>query len=232
MSQQQPPGFPASPQNPQHPPVFDVDLPAGGKLHLQSAEEVDMWEEAAKAYIADYNLTRTNDKVLLGSILTQQLAMFRAQQALNGMEAVLDANNVPTGRYQQTKLKPSEQAAAQKMIRDASAEIRDIEKSLGIDKKTRESGGAETVRDYISKLKRHGHAMGVHISKRVLRYEAFCMELKTKLRMMENLDDEDRAYHGLSWEAIGKWAYKELLDIEEVDKKYANEKGKLFIGQA
>lgn len=230
----QPPGgpaFPANPQNPQHPPTFDVDLPAGGKMHLRTADEVDMWNEGVKSYKADYALTRTNDLVMLGALLTQQLAMYRAQMRLNGMEAELDANDVPTGRYKQVTMKPSDEAAAQEQVRKAASEIRDIEKSMGINKATRDQGGGQNVRDYLSGLKRAGHRMGVHISKRVLAYEQFTMELRTKLRMLENLDEEDRRYEGISEESIIAWARNELAKLEAIDKEYAKEHGLTFVGK-
>lgn len=216
---------------PNLPPQFEVELPGGGKLHLLSAEEVKMWNDSEAAYKTDYALQKTNDLILLGAILTQQLALFRAQQRINGMEPRLDANNVPTGEMIVVKLKASELAAAQNTVRAASKEIRDLEIALGIDKKSREAGGQQTVPQYVTLLKRAAHEYGVHISKRTLAYEAFCMALRTKLRILLNADDEDKAYEGVSEEAILDWARNELTLLEEVDKKFAKEKGKVFVGK-
>jgi hypothetical protein len=184
------------------PQSFEVELPTGGKLHLLSAEEVKMWEDSEQSYKTDYALTKPNDLILLGAILTQQLALFRAQQRINGMEPVLDSNNVPTGEMQVVKLKPQDLATAQETVRKASKEIRDIEIALGIDKKNREAGGQQSVPQYVGLLKRAAHEYGVHISKRTLAYEAFCMALRTKLRILKNADEEDKAYEGVSEEAI------------------------------
>lgn len=219
----------AAPQAPQN---FEVELPAGGgKLHLMSAEEVNMWTTAEGNYKADYGLTKTNDLVMLGALLTQQLALFRAQQRINGMEPVLDANNVPTGQYQVVALKPTELAAASETVRKASKEIREIEQALGIDKKNREAGGQQTVPQYVSLLKRAANEYGVHISKRTLAYEDFCMKFRTKLRILANADEEDKAYEGVSEEKVLEWARNELAKLEEVDKEFAKEKGKLFVGK-
>lgn len=212
--------------------VFEVELPAGGgKLHLMSAEEVDMWEEGAKSYRADYGLTKTNDLVLLGALLTQQLAMFRAQQRINGMVPVLDANDVPTGEWKVETLKATELAAASETVRKAGKEIRDIEQALGIDKKTREAGGQQTVQGYVTTLKRAANQYGVHISKRTLAYERFCMALRTKLRILKNADAEDKAYENISPELVLEWARDELAKLEQIDKDFAKEKGKVFVGK-
>lgn len=190
-----------------------------------------MWEKAEQHYRRDYALDKANDLVLLGAILTQQLALFRAQQEVNGMKPEFDAENLPTGKYKRMALKPTELKAAQDIVMRASKEIRELESALGIDKKTRDSGGAQTTADYIAELKRAGGAMGIHISKRVLAYEAFCMALRTKLRILANADEEDKAYEGVSEEKVLEWARDELAKLEEVDREFAKEKGKVFVGK-
>lgn len=201
----QAPPPPAPPQG-----QFEVDLPAGGRLRLQNAEEVQAWEEASRRYIEDYGLNKANDLMLLGAILSQAIAMFRAQQDLaDGQKAIV----------------------AQGIIIKASGEIRDLEKALGIDKKTREAGGQHDVRDYVTRLKRAAHAKGVHLAERLKRYEAFNMELRWKIRLLRNGDDEDRRHHGLTMEAIVAWAEQELAKLEEKDKEWAHQVGKVFAGR-
>lgn len=213
-------------------PTFEVELPAGGgKLHLMSAEEVNMWNTAMGDYRKDYGLTKSNDLVLLGALLTQQLALFRAQQRINGMVPVLDNNNVPTGEYKSEPLKASELAAASETVRKAGKEIREIEQALGIDKKTREAGGNQTIPGYVGLLKRTALDYGVHISKRTLAYERFVMALRTKVRILHNADEEDKAYENISPEKILEWARNEMAKLEAVDKKFAKEKGKLVVGK-
>lgn len=210
---------------------YEVDRPGGGKLTLIAKDEVEMWEQLRDRYIKEYGLAKANDLALLGAILSQHLLMFRAERRLNGMEPELDHGNVPTGRYKHNPPKDAEIASAQKAITTASKEIRELEASLGIDKKTREAGGQHTVGDYVTKLKKAAHQMGVHISKRLLRYEEFCMELKWKVRLLKNGDAEDKAYHDLTPEKVLEWCEKELADIELMDKQFAKEKGKLFLGE-
>jgi hypothetical protein len=210
---------------------FIVHLPAGGQLHLQSAEEVSMWETAEQNYRRDYALDKANDLVLLGAILSQQLALFRAQQEVNGMKPEFDAQSLPTGKYKRVALKPTELKAAQDVVIRASKEIRELESTLGIDKKTRDAGGKETVADYLKELKLAGGQFGIHISERVLAYEEFCMALRTKLRILANGDEEDKAYEGVSEASVLEWARGELARLEEVDKTFAKEKGKVFVGR-
>lgn len=213
------------------PSAYEVDLPAGGKLVLQSQDEVDMWDQSASKYVKDYHLNKANDLVLLGAILSQQLALFRAQQRLNGMVPEFDKAGVPTGRYITTTPSPKDMSVAQGQILKAGGEIRELEKALGIDKKTREAGGQHTVGDYVKSLKRSAHQMGVHISQRTKAYEAFVMELRWKIRVLHNGDDEDRKHHNVTTDSILEWAEKELIKLEAVDKKFAKEKGKVYAGK-
>jgi hypothetical protein len=55
-------------------------------MWLQSDEEVELWKLSHERYVEDYQLAKTNDLVLLGAILQQQITMFRAQRKMNGME--------------------------------------------------------------------------------------------------------------------------------------------------
>jgi hypothetical protein len=183
-----------------------------------------------KRYIDAYNLAEQNDLLTLGAILSQQLVIFRAQQDLNGMEPELDDMDVPTGRYRKAK-KPRDATAAANTITRASAEIRELEKQLGIDKKTREAGGQHTVIDYVKTLKGAAREYGVHLSKRVKEYERVCMEARWRLRLLANGDAEDLGYHDLSPEKFCDWMRGELAVLEDVDKRFAKEKGKLFVGR-
>lgn len=212
---------------------FEVDLPAGGgKLALRSQDEADLWEELHDKYIKDYGLTKANDLALLGAILSQHLALFRSQQRLNGMTPETDQAGVPTGRYiLDPKHTSKDSSMAQSAITKASEEIRALEKALGIDKKTREAGGQYNTADFIGNLKRAANRMGVHIAKRVKMYEEFNNDLRWRLRVLDNADDEDRAHHGISETSILDFCRIELGKIEAEDKKYAKQHSSLFIGK-
>jgi hypothetical protein len=213
-------------------PAFEVELPGGGVLHLQTQEEVDLWERSRERYIQSYGLNEQNDLLLLGAVLSQQLAMFRAQQRMNGMQPEFDAAGLPTGRYvKSTDLKASDVTAAQSIITKAAGEIRELEKALGIDKKTREQGGQETVRGYVLTLKAAAREYGLHVSERMKRYEGVCMEARWKLRLLRNGDVEDRAYHNLTPDNILTWLEEELAGLERFDQEFGRHYAKAYLGR-
>jgi hypothetical protein len=198
---------------------------------LHSIDEVDLWEESAQRYVNDYQLTQQNDLLLLGAILSQQLAMFRAQQRMNGMAPELDDRGLPTGQYKRQEVRVSDLSAAQSTITKASVEIRELEKTLGIDKKAREAGGVHTVQNYVGTLKEAARTYGIHLSKRMQEYEKVMMDMRWRLRLLRNGDAEDRNYHRLTPQSILDHLEKELERLEEVDKTYAKEKHKVFLGR-
>jgi hypothetical protein len=213
------------------PTAFEVDLPAGGKLWLQSAEEVDLWNLSKDRYVDDYQLAKTNDLVLLGAILQQQIIMFRAQRMMNGMSPEIDGNGLPTGKYVMKQLDADEMASATGMLNKAAGEVTRLEKTLGIDKVGRESGSAHTTANYLKTLKDAAHMRGIHVSKRVIAYEAFVNDFRWRLRLIRNGDAEDRAYHDLTPDKLLEWCFNELATLEQVDKDFAAEYGKLFAGK-
>lgn len=169
-----------------------------------------MWNETRDRYIKDFKLTKQNDLMALGAILSMNLQRYRAQKDLG------DAKKA---------------AAALAMVRECTKGIMESEKALGIDKAAREKGGQHTVSDYITRLKRAAYMKGVHLSERLKAYEAFNMEMRWKLRLLRNGDAEDKAYHNLSEKSICAWAETELAKLEEADKAWAKEKGALWVGK-
>lgn len=193
-----------------HDPTLEVELPAGGVIVLDDVAEVDLFTHQRDRYIEDYGLVRQNDLMMLGALLTHAISMYRAQKLLT---------------------EPKKAGEAQNRLIKASEAIGTIEKSLGIDKKTREAGGQHTVASYITELKRAGHEKGIQIAKRTKEYERIFMELSWKIRLLRNGDQEDRKHHDVSEQKIIEWLERELATIEEGEKEWARAKGALFVGR-
>jgi hypothetical protein len=212
---------------------FRVDLPGGGGgISLQSTEEVDRWQVLALAYTDQYDLRKINDQTNLGTLLVQHVNLYRAQQALSGRVPELDDEDLPTGRYVSRVLKPVEIKAYQEQINTVSKEIREIEKTMGIDKKSRDAAGDESLKSWLLGMKARAHRYGLHVSKRVTAYEEFAMELRWRLRLNEVGDAEDKHYEDVDDAGVIKWAREQLAELEEADKKFAAEEGALVLGTA
>src|SRR5436190_18250080 len=207
--------------------ALQVELPVGGKLQLQSPEEVALWNKAKDRYINDYHLQNVNDLNLLGAILQQLITQFRSTMSLNGMVPELDNSNVPTGKYKSLTLDADETAKHNKILNTATGEIRTLEKALGIDKVSREAGGQVSVANFLRTLKAAAHERGIHITQRTLWVEGFINELSTMLRMYNNLDAEDRAYHDLTPDRLLDWCKEKVDEFHALDQQWHRDTGKL-----
>lgn len=192
------------------PTSFEVNLPGGGSLNLNTSDEVVMWNETRDRYIKDFKVQKQNDLMQLGSILSLALMQYRAQRELAD---------------------PKKAAGAVAMIEKCAEGIRKGEKALGIDRATREKGGTHNVHDYLTNLKKAAYMKGVHLSDRVKAYEAMAMDVRWKIRLLRNGDAEDKAYHGISETSIVAGLEKELARLEELDKVWARERGAIWVGK-
>lgn len=189
-----------------------VQLPAGGEIKLQDAEEADLWKRSATRYQNDYPFTKQNDLVLLGAILTQQVVLYRAQQDVADVDI-------------------RDKSAAQNRINKATEQIQKTEQALGIDKRSREAGGQHNVAEYIERLKRAAHSKGVRIQERVKEVEALMMDMSWMVRLLRNGDEEDRRHHGVSETSIVNQLEQRIEEIHENDRKWARDRGTVFAGK-
>lgn len=210
---------------------YRVELPAGGVLHLQTPDEVELWNKARERILSEYVLRKHNDLINLGALLQQQIILYRCQVSINGMEAEVDKDGIPTGAYRRVDLDAAEVMGYQRTLTECAKEVGRLEKALGIDKVTREAGGAHTLESYIKTLKRAAHERGVHITGQVLEYQRVMKELSWKLRLLYRADAQDRQYHNVTPRAVLDWLWQEVQALEEKDREWAREKGKLYIGQ-
>lgn len=210
---------------------LEVDLPAGGKMHLLDIEEVDLWVSLMRRYQSDYRIRKVNDLAALGTILMHQLTMFRAQRGISGLEPKYDEDGIFAGEFIHVKVSQTAARDYSAEISRAAKDIRETEKVLGIDKKSRDAAGDQDIPTYMRLLKKFGREYGIHISKRVHAYEEFVNELRWRVRLSKNGDAEDRQYHECTPEGILKWAEEQLEQLQEIDKKFATERQKLVVGQ-
>lgn len=208
----------------------EVETPSGGRLMLFDDAEAELYENLRDRYIRDFSLNKQNDLVLLSVLLQQAVILERAQQTLNGMEPEIGEDEEPTGRWIRREMTEAEIDKAHARVLKASKEISDIEVRLGIDRKSRETG-AESIAEFIMMAKKAGHQYSIHIAKRVKMFEALNMECRWRIRLLRNGDAEDRAYHNVTADTIVDLLEKGLAKIEEHDKAYADEVGKLYIGK-
>lgn len=204
------------------------ELPGGGSVALMNIEEIDFFEKLKQRYTDEYPLTKPNDLSRLSQLLMMELTAHRLIKKAGGQSAKYDAAGQLVGIE---VYEPAEVEHAMINLPKVQDEIRKLEVSLRIDKKTREGSSQHEVRNYIETLKRAAHEKGIHLSERYTYYDETFNELSWMLRVFDNADEQDRAYHNISSDSILAYMRERLGKKEEMDKEFAKEKQSLWVGK-
>jgi len=209
--------------------IYTSKLPGGGSVTFSNPNELDFFEKTKKRYVNEYAFTKPNDLTRLSQLLMAELAAYRMNQRMAGSIPVYDRSGNITGF---NTIEPQEISELAKALPSIQKEIRDLESALKIDKKTRDGSGAHEVRHYLESLKKVALKYGVHLSDRYVAYDEFVSELRWRLRVFNNTDEDDRAYHNVKTaEDIIKWSEGQLLKLEDVDKQFAKNKQALWMSK-
>jgi hypothetical protein len=211
--------------------VYHEKLPNGGTITLQNPEEVAYFRSLSSAYGEDYAslLSKPNDRNRLSQLISFELIAHRYTQRMMGTVNMYDGNQNIIGIE---KVDPVEMNIISQNLPKVQEEIRKLESSLKIDKRTREGSGEGDIRNYMENLKKAAINYKVHLSKRYIAFDEFVNELRWRMRVVCNADLEDRAYHNLDTpEKLFDWINQQLNELEEVDKDFAKNKQSLWVGK-
>jgi len=209
--------------------LTECKLPGGGVITLTNPQEITYFEQMVKRYSKEYSFTKPNDLVRLSQLLTLELTAFRMTQRMMGQVPAFDNQGMSTGQF--IIISDEEITSITDRLPKVQLEIRNLEKALKIDKTAREGDGSHDIANYFETLKRAANEYGVHLSKRYAAYDNFANELRWKIRILRNHDEEDRQYHKISEGTIIKYIEDELFRLEDVDTKFSKEKQSLWVGK-
>lgn len=211
--------------------LYHEKLPHGGTINLQNPEEVSYFRELMKEYKTEYAslMNKPNDRNRLSQLITFELIAHRYTQRMMGTVNVYDQMGNVKGVE---KIDPVEMNLISQNLPKVQDEIRKLESALKIDKRTREGSGEGDIRNYMENLKKAAINYKVHLSKRYVAYDNFVNELRWRMRVIHNADNEDRAYHNLDTpEKLQDWIDEQLNELDSVDKAFGKDKQSLWVGK-
>lgn len=181
-----------------------VTTPAGASVTVMNQDEADYYNQVAARYQSDNKFSNISDILELDRILTMELMCYRwSLWILTGQDY--------TGR----SVNPTE---VQKSIETYSKEIRGIKKDLGIDKSTRDKGGAESVADYIENLRVRAREFGITRNKQAVRAITLLMQLRALITLYDNSTQSERKEFNVTAEELFDWIRQQFDEFEEIDK--------------
>jgi len=181
-----------------------VTTPAGASVTVMNQDEADYYNQVAARYQSDNKFSNISDILELDRILTMELMCYRwSLWILTGQDY--------TGR----SVNPTE---VQKSIETYSKEIRGIKKDLGIDKSTRDKGGAESLADYIENLRVRAREFGITRNKQAVRAITLLMQIRALITLYDNSTQSERKEFNVTAEELFDWIKQQFDEFEEIDK--------------
>lgn len=194
-----------------------VILPTG-TIHNIHKSEVDGFNDRMQRYQDDNKFTNHSDLSDLDRLLVLEQLVLRW------------SNWLSTGyNYRGDRVNDKE---THEQIKNLSGEVRNIKKSLTIDKESRDKQKAhDDVSAYIANLKFRAKHFGYKRNEEFAAMMEIFQELRAKVGLYERTDDRDRKEQKVNLEDIHKWLRDECFPLlDEIDRKFRNETPKGVTG--
>lgn len=186
--------------------MLPVVLPSGALFYVHE-KEFQYFKERAKRYLSDNDFQNISDfqdvdRLLILEVLCYRWGVFISMQRDYWGE-VVDENTL------------------QKSLKDHSTEIRQLKKSLGLDRETREKvRGEDSVENYLQRLRTRAKHFGYTRDKQSAKAIEILMQLRSHITLYRNCDERERIEQKATLEEVLKWleeqAFPEFdaLDLE------------------
>lgn len=160
-----------------------VTLPSGVVFYVLTSSEVDYVKDRVKRYLTDNKFSNVADLQTLDQVITLETLVFRWSLWLSRQKDYWDDD--------------IDEKSFRSSVNDYVGEIRQIKKSLGIDKVARDKAkGEDSVHEYLANLRERAMAFGVHRDNQTAKAIELFQQLKMLLTLSENCDAiEQREMH-------------------------------------
>lgn len=193
-----------------------VRLPSGG-AHYVHEREVGYFNERRDRYQKDNHFTNVSDlqdldRLIVAELLVQRWGTWVSQKRDYWAEAV-DEN------------------ALSKQIKDYSGEIRQLKKSLGLDKETRDKvKGEDSVDAYIRALRQRAHEFGVMRNEQSAKSIELWQQLVGLLTLYGNCTADERIEQHCTPEEIINWLNEFARpQFDAIDEAFRTETQRMWI---
>lgn len=182
----------SQPNNPAYVNTLIVTgVASDAEFEVLTVEEKDIYEATMKKYLTDYKFDNISDLQDLDRLVALELLSYRySAWLIKGFD------------YEGLQF-------AEKDVRDhkqkVDVEIRNLKKSLGMDRKNRFESEQQSVSEYISALHRRAREFGIHRDNQIAKAMDLFEDLKTMIGLYDRSDEEERRELGVDQEQIMEW---------------------------
>lgn len=180
------------------------------EFEVLTKEEKDIFEGTLRKYLDEYKFENISDLQDLDRLVSLELLSYRYTAWL-----------IRGSDYDNLKF-------AEKDVRDhkvkVDKEIRDLKKSLGMDRKNRFESEQQSTAEYLNNLLRRAKEFGVHRNSQVAKSMDLFNDLKTMIGLHDRTDEEERRHLGVDTEQILDWIRNQAIpEYDEIDNAFRKE---------
>lgn len=193
-----------------------VLLPSGGQFQVHISE-LKWFNDRRLKYLSDNHFTNISDLQDLDRLLISELLVWRwgiwLSQKSDYWGDPIDENNWA------------------KAVKDHSSEIRQLKKSLGLDKETRDrQKGEGSISQYIENLRSRAREFGYKRNEEASKAIELFQQLKALLVLHDNTDEQERIEQKIRVEDLLDWIrHVAIPEFDEIDGKFRDTEQKYWI---
>lgn len=196
--------------------MVPVALPSGARFYVHEREH-QYFKDRAHQYMEDNDFTNVSDKQDIDRLLVAELLVYRwglwlmTQRDYWGDS--VDENWL------------------QRAVKDHSAELRQLKKSMGLDRDTREKiRGENSVENYITQLGVRAEAFGIMRSEQFAATIQIIMDLQALVTLYRNCNEKERVELQCDISDILRWLETDAFPrFDAIDEKFRTEQQKMWI---
>ena len=184
-----------------------VMLPSGSKFFVHNGE-VSYFNDRVKKYQSDNHFTNMSDLQDLDRLIITELLVWRWGMWVSQKRDYWGD--------------PVDENQWQKAIKDHSAEIRQLKKSLGLDKETRDkTKGEGSFEEFMKNLRSRAKEFGYMRNEQAAKSIELFQQLKTLIVMYNNCDEQERAEQHITKDDLLEWIENTAIpEFDKVDEEF------------
>lgn len=198
---------------------YPVSLPSGALFQVLATSEVAYVEDRVKQYTETFKWENVSDIQDVDRIVIMELLCYRWGKWLAKTKDYFDDD--------------IDEKELRKNLKEYAAELRQLKKSIGIDKATREkTSGADSVPAYLEKLRQRAKAFGVMRENQLQRALELTQTLIAMWQLYTNCDEQERREQRCDAEDIMDWIGAVLKPrFEEIDEHFRTHQQRFWTGE-
>jgi hypothetical protein len=187
-----------------------VALPSGAKFQVHDSEFQYFTERSSK-YLSDNDFQNISDYQDVDRLLILELLSYR--------------NGIWISQLRDYWGDPIDDDKLQKTLSTHSAEIRQLKKSLGLDRETREKvRGEDSVENYLARLRQRAKHFGYKRNKESAMAIELWKELEAFVTLYKNCDERERIEQQCTLDHLFEWLDETAFPrFNEIDEKFREE---------